>query len=192
MAGQLTIRPAERRDAAELAILVDIASHGFASWFWYGAVLDGSLDTAMEKGRMKMRDDPAEGWRAAVVAEWNGDVAGTLIAYRVDGSLADMAAPHPVVEPILALQRQVIGNRFVDSLGVYREHRGRGIGRALLDHELGKAGNAGTSLITESHNETALSLYRSSGFRDVSRTPAIPLSADHKRHDWVLLTRNPA
>ncbi len=54
------------------------------------AVLDGSLDTAMEKGRIKMRDDPAEGWRAAAVAEWNGDVAGTLIAYRVEGSLADI------------------------------------------------------------------------------------------------------
>ena len=190
--GELTIRRAERGDAADLAILVDIASHGFASWFWHGAVLDGSLDTVMEKGRMKMRDDPAEGWRAAVVAEWNGDVAGTLIAYRVDSSMVDVAASHPVVEPILALQRQVIGNRFVDSLGVYREHRGKGIGRALLDHELGKAGNTSTSLITESHNETALSLYRSSGFREQSRAPAIPLSADQKRHDWVLLTRNPA
>lgn len=192
MAGQLTIRPAERRDAAELAILVDVASHGFASWFWYGAVLDGSLDTAMEKGRMKMRDDPAEGWPSAVVAEWNGDVAGTLIAYRIDESLREMAASHPVVEPILALQRQVVGNRFVDSLGVYREHRGKGIGRALLTHELGIAGDVGTSLITESHNATALSLYRSSGFLEVSRAAAIPLSADHPTHDWVLLTRNPA
>lgn len=192
MAGELTIRPAEKRDAAELAILVDIASHGFASWFWYGAVLDGSLDTAMEKGRMKMRDDPEEGWRAAVLAEWKGDVAAALIAYRIDERLVDTTAPHPVVEPILALQRQVIGNRFVDSLGVYRQHRGKGIGKALLAHELGRAGDIGTSLITESHNETALSLYRSSGFREVSRAPAVPLSADHKRHDWVLLTRNPA
>lgn len=192
MAAELAIRRAERRDAAELAILVDIASHGFASWFWYGAVLDGSLDTAMEKGRMKMRDDPAEGWPSAVVAEWNGDVAGALIAYDIDESLRDMAAPHPVVEPILALQRQVIGNRFVDSLGVYRQHRGKGIGRALLAHELGKSGDNGISLITESHNETALSLYRSSGFLEVSRAAAVPLSADHQRHDWVLLTRNPA
>ncbi|WP_446720674.1 N-acetyltransferase family protein [Mesorhizobium sp. L-8-3] len=192
MAGELIMRRAERRDAAELAILVDIASHGFASWFWYGAVLDGSLDTAMEKGRMRMRDDPAEGWQGAVVAEWKGDLAGALIAYQIGESLRDMPAPHPVVEPILALQRQVIGNRFVDSLGVYREHRGKGIGRALLAQELRESGEVPTSLITENHNETALSLYRSSGFLEVSRAAAVPLSADHKRHDWVLLTRNPA
>lgn len=190
MAGELTIRSAEKRDAAELAILVDVASHGFASWFWYGAVMDGCVDTAMERGRIKMRDDAVEGWQNAVLAEWQGDVAGAAIAYRLDESLRDAVAPHAVVGPILSLQRLVAGDRFIDSLGVYRQHRGKGIGRALLAHEIAKAAGGRISLITESHNETALSLYRSSGFSEVSRAAAVPLSADSKEHDWVLLTRN--
>lgn len=192
MAAALIIRPAEKRDAAELAILVDVASHGFASWFWYGAVMDGRVDTAMERGRIKMRDDAVEGWQGAVLAEWEGDVAGAAIAYRLDESLGDAVAPHPVVEPILALQRLVVGDRFIDSLGVYREHRGKGIGRALLAHEIAKAVDGRISLITESHNETALSLYRSSGFSEVSRAAAVPLFADSKEHEWVLLTRTQA
>ena len=59
MAGQLTIRPAERRDAAELAILVNVASHGFASWFWYGAVLDGSLGGWLAWLEQAMQEDYA-------------------------------------------------------------------------------------------------------------------------------------
>lgn len=192
MANGLTIRAAERRDAAELAILVDISSHGFASWFWYGAVLDGSVDTALEKGRLVMRDHPREGWRGAVLAEWNGDVAGVSISYRIEQNVIEQPAPHPVVEPILALQRLVIGNRFIDSLGVYREHRGKGIGRALVEHEIARVRDEPVSLITESHNMTALRLYRSCGFAEISRKPAVPRFPDNQRHDWVLLTRNPA
>ncbi|MGI6853165.1 N-acetyltransferase family protein [Mesorhizobium sp. 1B3] len=191
MANGLTIRVAEKRDAAELAILVDISSHGLASWLWDGAVLDGSVDTALEKGRLVMRDDPREGWQSAVLAEWNGDVAGVSISYRVDQKVADQSAAHPVVEPILTLQRLAIGNRFIDSLGVYREHRGKGIGRALVEHEIARADEP-ISLITESHNMKALRLYRSCGFAEISRKAAVPRLPDDERHDWVLLTRNPA
>jgi len=173
-------------------MLVDISSHGFASWFWDGAVLDGSVDTALEKGRLIMRDDPREGWQGAIIAEWNGDVAGVSISYRVEQSMADQPAPHPVVEPILALQRLVIGSPFIDSLGVYREHRGKGIGRALVENTIASAPDEPISLITESHNMTALRLYRSCGFAEISRKAAVPRSPDHRRHDWVLLTRNPA
>lgn len=192
MGHELTIRPAERRDAAELAILVDLSSHGLASWFWQDAVREGSVDTALEKGRQFMRDDPREGWMGAVLAEWNGDVAGVAIGYQLDGNVREQLASHPIVEPILALQRRVVGSRFLDSLGVYREYRGKGIGRALVEHEAAKAGGKPASLITESDNAPALALYRSCGFAEIAREPAVPRAKDNRQHDWVLLTRNPA
>ena len=62
------------RDAAELAILVDIASHGFASWLWYGAVIKGEVDTAMERGRARMAEDTLDdGWKNASIAEIDGE-----------------------------------------------------------------------------------------------------------------------
>lgn len=189
---QLVIRPAARRDAAELAILVDIASHGFASWLWYGAVMDGRVDTAMERGRIRMRDDPVEGWSNAALAEWDGDVAGLSIAYPLDESAHDAVAPHPVFEPILSLQRRVVGHRFIDSVGIYRQYRRKGIGGALIEYEIGQAGQNSVSLITESHNETALALYHAKGFSEVSRVAAVLRSGDGKKHEWVLLTRNAA
>ncbi|WP_349434087.1 GNAT family N-acetyltransferase [Pararhizobium sp. A13] len=191
MTAALVLRAAERRDAAELAVLVDIASHGFATWLWYGAVMRGNKDTAMEQGRSRMREDHEPGaWKDATLAEWDGEIAGVSIGYDLDERVRDIVAPHPVITPLLDLQVTVIGSRFVDSLGVYRHHRGKGIGRALLANEIEKAKGRQVSLITESHNETALTLYAASGFVEKARLPAVPLFEDSKRHDWVLLTRN--
>lgn len=191
MAGVVTIRRAERRDAAELAILVDVSSHGFASWLWHGAVLDGTTQTALEHGRNQMRhDNERAGWKDASLAEVDGEIAGVVIGHLVDLAFADEVAPHPVFEPILALQKQVVGNWFIDSVGVYRHHRGRGIGRKLVDHELAHVAGRAVSLITESDNDVALGLYKSSGFGEVTRLPSIPLDDNGKKHDWVLLTRS--
>jgi ribosomal protein S18 acetylase RimI-like enzyme len=189
--GEIVLRPAEKRDAAELAILVDIASHGFAGWLWSAAVKAGVSDTTLERGRTMMRQDGAPGaWQDATVADYGDEIAGVSIGYDLDESVREIAAPHPVIAPLLALQVQVIGSRFIDSLGVYRHHRSKGIGRALLAHELEKAQGRQVSLITESHNETALKLYGAHGFFERARLAAVPLFEDSKRHDWVLLTRN--
>lgn len=191
MTEAVAIRRAERRDAAELAILVDISSHGFALWLWHGAVPEGTAQTALEHGRQMMRlDDERAGWKDASVALVDDDVAGAVIGHVLDPSIASEKASHPALEPILTLQKQVIGNWFVDSLGVYRRHRGRGIGRQLLDHEIARASGLPISLITESDNDVALNLYRSSGFKDMARSASIPLDENSKKHDWVLLTRS--
>ncbi|MDO9418849.1 GNAT family N-acetyltransferase [Pararhizobium sp.] len=190
MTAGLALRPAERRDAAELAVLVDLASRGFATWLWYGAVMHGQCDTALEWGRKAMmEDDEAGGWRHATVAEWNGDVAGVSIGYDLDETLRTHEAQHPALAPLLELQCRVIGSRFIDSLGVYRHHRGKGIGGRLLDGEIEKASGGQISLITESHNDRALALYAGTGFFEMARLPAVPLFEDSKRHDWVLLAR---
>ncbi|KXO76451.1 GNAT family N-acetyltransferase [Brucella anthropi] len=192
MAGQPNLRPAERREAAEIAILVDISSHGFASWLWHGAVLDGRTETAMEHGRQYMRADGIEGWQSTIIAEWDGEIAGLSIGFTVDESINDQSAQHPVLDQLIAMQRRIIGNRFIDSVGVYREFRGKGIGRALVANEIDLArrnGNPAISLITESHNDVALSLYGAHGFKEIERLEAIERIGQDKRHDWVLLTR---
>jgi ribosomal protein S18 acetylase RimI-like enzyme len=193
MAPGVILRKAVRQDAAELAILIDIASHGLASWLWYGAVIDGRTDTAFERGRQRMLEDgdrPAA-WKNAVMAEVDGDVAGAVIAYRLDESVAEAVPPHPVLEPLMALQCVAIGSWYIDSLGVYRAHRRQGIGRKLLGDQAARA-IADVSLITESQNDTAQALYRSEGFVEVARREAVPLSETSNRHDWILMIRKAA
>jgi len=193
MAAPAILRPAAKREAAELAILIDIASHGFASWLWYGGVLSKSAETAFEHGRDRLRQDSGLGtWRDSVVTVVEGEIVGVSVSYRLDGSIRDLEAKHPVLVPLLSLQRELVGHWYIDSLGVYRPHRGKGIGRALLEHEFGRAGSAPVSLITESHNEKAQALYRMNGFEEVARTEAVPLFEDMRKHDWVLFTRKVA
>lgn len=193
MAAGATLRAAERSEAAELAILIDIASRGFASWLWYGGVLSKSAETAFEHGRDRLRQNSGlGGWRDAVVAVVEDEIVGVSVSYGLDASLREIEAKHPVLAPLLALQKQVVGHWFIDSLGVYRAYRGRGIGRALLEHEIARAGKAPVSLITEGHNEKAQALYRMNGFEEVARAEAVPLFEDMRKHDWVLFTRKAA
>jgi ribosomal protein S18 acetylase RimI-like enzyme len=193
MAAGATLRPAMRSEAAELAVLVDIASHGFASWLWYGGVLAKSAETAFEHGRNRLRQDEGLGtWRDAVVVLVEEEIVGASVSYAIDASVAEIEPKHPVLAPLLALQREVVGHWFIDSLGVYKAHRGKGIGRALLEHEFVRAGQAPVSLITESHNERAQALYKRNGFEEVTRARAVPLFEDSRKHDWVLFTRKVA
>lgn len=189
----LVIRRAEKRDAAELAILVDIAAHGFASWLWYGAVIKGNVDTAMERGRIRMRDDSVDdGWRNASIAEIDSDTVGASVGHLLSADILDESSPHPSLAPLLALQQRVIGNWFIDSLAVYRSHRGKGIGRKLLEHESSRAGERSLSLVTESHNAAALSLYEAFGFKEQARIDAFKISEKSEPYQWVLMTRSRA
>jgi ribosomal protein S18 acetylase RimI-like enzyme len=190
LSSELLIRRAERRDAAELAILADIASHGFASWLWYGAVIKGEVDTAMERGRARMADDTLDdGWRNASIAEIDGETVGASVGHAVPENLAKGSSPHPSLAPLFMLQQRIIGHWFIDSVAVYRPHRGKGIGRRLVQHEVSRAGNAELGLITESHNATAQGLYKALGFQERARVDAYSISENNRPFQWVLMTR---
>ncbi|MDZ5697737.1 GNAT family N-acetyltransferase [Chelativorans sp. M5D2P16] len=191
LASGVSIRSAAQRHAAELAILVDIAAHGFASWLWYGAVMRGEVDTAMERGRLRMRDARNhDSWKNALVAEIDGEVVGASIGFRVPESILQEEPPHPALAPLLALQQRAVGNWFVDSLAVYRAHRGKGIARALLGHEVSRGEGRPLSLIAESCNATALRLYEAFGFRQLERRDAFPIHETREPHQWVLMERH--
>ncbi|ANG95942.1 acetyltransferase [Brucella pseudogrignonensis] len=193
MAGLLKLRPAERHDAAEIAILVDISSHGFAHWLWQSVMHDCDAETVMEAGLRQMQEAGMEGWQGTTIAEWDGVTAGLSIGFTLDESLHELKPQNEVLAQLVALQCKVIGSRFIDSVAVYQKFRGKSIGRALVANEIAQAklsGNASLSLITESHNSVALSLYRGYGFEEMERLEAVKRIGQDKVHDWVLLTRN--
>lgn len=187
-ASRVLLRDASRADAADLALLVDIASHGFASWLWHGAVAAGTADTPLEQGRSTLAEDGGIGaWQHATVAELEGAIAGAAIGYRLTEAVRDMEAAHAVLEPIMALQKQAVGSWFVSTLAVYRQLRGKGVGRCLLLDQMRRAGDGPVSLITESHSELAQALYRRHGFSERARLDAMPLFEKARRHAWVLM-----
>ncbi|MCU0910793.1 MAG: GNAT family N-acetyltransferase [Rhodobacteraceae bacterium] len=189
---QLTLRPARRDDADDLARLVDMAGEGLPRRFWRDMAAPGADLWAFGAARAA-RDEGAFSWRNAHLAESDGEVAGGLVTYRVAEVPEPLDGLPPAVRPLQALENRVPGTQYVNVLAVYRAFRGRGIGRALLALAAASAGPAGLSIIVADRNRPALALYLSEGYREMARLPIVrPEGWDCDSTDWVLLTRGRA
>lgn len=185
------IRPARRNDALHVAALVDIAGHGIEADFW-AANLDADGSPLSAARRLILADEalPYHLSRAFVV-EVDGEVAGCLV-----GSLNGDAPPEPVdfppfFAPLLELETLVPGYWAVIAVAVYREFRGRGLARSLLDfarHQAKSVSAPGLSIVVEDTNETARALYRRSGFVERETRPWLPYRDRTGPTAWVLMT----
>ncbi len=191
----LTIRPARPSDASDLAVLVDMASFGLASWLWMGTVLRGEAVSVLEIGRARaLADDSPMTYRRAWIAEIDGVPAGMLRGYRQEEPAAepDWEKLGPQLRPLVELEREAPGSWYVNVLATFPEARRRGVATALLakaDELAAAAGARGLSLVAEDDNPDALRLYRRCGYREVSRRPFVPFREGQKAQKWLLLVK---
>ena len=165
----ITLRKAVVADAAERAVLDDMAGNGLPSWLWQRSANTKAGDTALAFGRrMMMEEMPPWGWRNSVIAQAGGRIAGMVTSYRMPVDTGEPGENEPVLKPIFELMSQAAGQWYVDALAVYEEWRGRGVGAALLSNVMEQAaGNKCESicLIVSSDNVPARGLYERNGFR---------------------------
>ena len=194
MSKNISIVAATKADAADLAILDDIASHGLACWFWQGAVNMGKAENAMEWGRSRMADDQSVlGYKNYAVAKQHGCVIGAAAGFIQEKGHADAEKDIPVLRPIIKLLENCNGHWILESLAVYAEARGLGVGSKLLDDcfERAKSAQATTlSLIAEECNAPALELYFSRNLKEVAREKYIAFNNDNTTKNWLLLSTN--
>ena len=187
------IRPATRADVMDLVAFVDMAGEGFASYFWSTMAKPGQ--SPVEVGRARaLRDSGAFSWRNAHIAEVDGAPAGALVGYVIADPVdpAGIAKTSELVRPLAELEAQAPGHWYVNVLAVYPEHRGKGIGKALLDHagRLAAAAAArGMAIVVASENAGAVRLYEKAGYRPLARRPLKPFPGYRRGGDWVLMTR---
>ncbi|MGI9350584.1 MAG: GNAT family N-acetyltransferase [Rhizobiaceae bacterium] len=191
----IQLRSARKSDAADLAILDNMAGHGISLWFWQKAVTNGEGDDALEIGRMRFADDDAIfGWKNAAVALRNGDIAGSVTSYV-------MPLPEPEDEqfkreaaafsPIFELFDLCVGDWFLDSLGVYRHARGLGVGSKLVDDSLSRGKNSKairSSLVVEDSNVAARKIYEDRGYAIRDTRPFIEFNGPSETREWLLMT----
>ncbi|WP_299730634.1 GNAT family N-acetyltransferase [uncultured Tateyamaria sp.] len=170
----MSIRSATARDAADLAILIDIAGEGIPSWLWTTSATDGQspLDIGMARA---CRTDGGFSYANALVAERDGDVIGMGLSYAIDAPPTvdpnDLPAP---ITPFVALEAQSVGTWYVNALAVRACARGGGIGTALLSAVEETARGAGydrLSIQVYEQNTGAVRLYRRAGFALAARAP---------------------
>jgi ribosomal protein S18 acetylase RimI-like enzyme len=197
MASAPIFRPATKADAAALAVLVDIAGEGMPAYMWSTLAAPGQ--SVLELGRERARrDEGGFSYQNAVIAEIDGEVAASLVGYRLDdpydleGSLADTP---DIVRPLVRLEAKAPGSWYVNVLATFPEFRRRGIGARLLTIAAGKADEGGApalSVIVGSWNGSAARLYGGSGYEPVAREKAILFPGCPHQGDWVLMVRSMA
>jgi ribosomal protein S18 acetylase RimI-like enzyme len=186
-------RPAQKSDAAALAILIDIAGEGMPSYIW--SRMRESGQSAFEVGRARAaREEGGFSYRNATVAEVDGEVAAMLVDYRLDDpyDTGDLSALPDVVRPLIELEAKAPGSWYVNVLAVFPEFRSHGIGARLLAFSEQRAraqGATSMSIIVASENAGAIRLYARSGYRENARAPAVQFPGCAHGGDWVLLVK---
>ncbi|HSG96291.1 MAG TPA: GNAT family N-acetyltransferase [Afifellaceae bacterium] len=199
MPDDVHIRPARKADAAALAVLIDMAGEGMASWVW--SDMAKGHETAFEVGRMRAgRGEGAFSYRNAFVLteQYEGaeEVAGMVLGYRLDDpyvmpDLADIPAPF---RPLAELEAEVPGAWYLNAMAVFADFRGRGFGARLLETAENLARQSGAreiALIWAEENNLAAGLYKRFGYAERARRPIVPFPAARIGGDWVLLAKPP-
>jgi ribosomal protein S18 acetylase RimI-like enzyme len=189
-----TLRRATTADVPALAELVEFAGEGLPHCLWTQLARPGK--DPWEIGRKRVSSETtAYSYRNALIAELAGKPAGALISYP-------LGEPEPIEknEPALLVPLHELMNMaphtwYVHALSAYPEHRGRGVGTALLaeaDKLAAAAALSGLSIIVSDTNTGARRLYARSGYREAARQKMVKQEWQHPGTDWILLIKRVA
>lgn len=195
MTAPVTIRPATKADASEVALLVNIATHGGIRAGWeYDERAKDTYDP-LEVGRLDMLDDETGlTWRNASMAESDGEIVGMLLGYPQP----DVMGTFPVdlesfLVPIVELEWLTPGLWFISMLGVHLPWRSHGVGGKLLalaEAKRAETGRRGLALIVEDHNDRARALYERMGFAVTASRPMRHYpDGTQPGKDWLLMVK---
>lgn len=188
------LRKAQPGDAADLAILDNIASHGLSQWFWQQAEGREAHHDPFEYGYSRMLDPNFEsGFANATIAYLpDGTICDAATAYEMTESPAGEMFSNPVMQPLMELFSQCVDHFVLDSLAVYSRHQGQGVGRQLVANcfEQASAQNSGWfSLIVEDSNLPARKLYECFGLSITAQRHYIPFGSGSTSNYWLLMQK---
>ena len=190
-----SFRPATVSDASDLAVLFDAASRRLISWVWGLEAKQGQ--SWFEVGRNVIRNNAASGghftnWQVAIL---DHQVAGGFCGFRIADpyDAGDLTQVPPAIIPFIELAEVGKGTYYVSIACVYPEHRGKGVGTAMLDKaaDLARAAKVRQmSLIVETFNPDAKRLYDRYGFRELARRRFIRFPGCEDEGDLVLMVKD--
>ena len=191
---EIIIRPAQKKEAADLAMLDNIAGHGISHWFWEKAVMLGQAKDPLDYGRSRLASDEIFAWRNAYVAVEDDMIAGSITSYVMPTSDEDemlvMKQEAPAFVPVFELYGAATGNWFIDSFAVFADYRGKGLGATLLKNSLLRGRHSGAKramLVCEDTNSAARALYEKYNFNEIDERPFVDFGLNHNVNKWLLL-----
>lgn len=194
MKGEYTIRPATVEDARDIANLVAISSDGVAVIEWAEAAAKEGVEPLDIGERIYRNLEGDYSWRNCTIVETDGKVAGMLLAFAMPPTEPRDPRRRPTIEdenvfaPYMYLEEP--DSWYVCGVGLYPQHRGRGLGTRLMqlaNEQARRNGFRMVSLVALEQNEGAVRLYQRLGYQIVDRAPIIPHPLIHCRGDALLM-----
>ncbi|MBV8753279.1 MAG: GNAT family N-acetyltransferase [Hyphomicrobiales bacterium] len=186
-----TFRRATPADAAAIAELVELAGEGLPLCLW--TQLAGPGGDPWEVGRKRVRSETTGiSYRNALIAELAGKTIGALIGYPLGEPESIANSEHALLVPLYELMNLAPNTWYVNALAAYPEHRGVGLGAALLgeaDKFAAAAGLSGLSLEVTDTNTGARRLYERQGYREAARRKMVKDGWQHPGAEWVLMLK---
>lgn len=194
---EIAIRPASQRDAADLAILDNLAGHGIPLAFWLENTDSNRIEDALAIGRDRIADDNGfYNWKKGRIAVEDDQILGMTMNYIMpepDEQSEAIKQNNAAFKPVFELYDLCEGHWFIDALSVYPSAQGKGTGRLLLEDSiaLGKQSPAGKmSLIVEDTNEVASALYRYYDFEIIDQRDFVPFDGALEINEWILMSKD--
>lgn len=182
------IRPARKSECRRIAELYSISSDGVADYIWTKLARPG--EDILEVGRRRYeREGTLFSYENCKMVELRGAAIGMLVAFpmRVD---KDYREPDPVLVPYSVLEEDE--SYYVCGMALDPEHRGQGIGSALMaeaEKACRELGLRKLSLIVFEQNVGAKRLYERSGYVERRRHPVVPHPLIHYTGDALLMVK---
>ena len=167
--------PAEKKDCAVLAELINMASEGVVEYLFRDLV-PGVTPVQLIAHNLENVDTP-HCYKSAIVARDGDDVVGMTLSYSSDfhyisDEMRDFFPPDRLEHLSDFYAARVENSWYLDTLGVFEGHRRQGIGEKLISLTKDKAvenGYNALSLIVFADNELALPVYKRTGFEIVRK-----------------------
>lgn len=187
------MRRAVRNDAGALAELLNFAGEGMPHYLWEAMAEPG--ETAWDVGqRRAQREEGSFSYRNGVVAEFDGEIVGSLVGYPLakDPTPIDYDNTPPMFVPLQELESLAPDTWYVNVLAVYPQFRGRGIGTELLreaETMAKEAGKCGLSIIVSDGNMDAERLYERCGYTRRATRSMVKERWENPGANWVLMLK---
>lgn len=184
---------AKQSDAREIATLINLAGEGLPFFLW--AAMADSEQSPLDVGELRAaRSEGDFSYNNAMVIRDGSQLAGMILAYRLPNpyEIDDLNELPPIVRPLVELEATVAGSWYINALATKAEHRGQGIGQTLIEQtsQQARVSGAGTlSLIVDSNNRSAKSLYEFLGFEQIASQPIVPWDNGPQDGQWQLMIK---
>lgn len=191
MPANFVLGPARKSDARAIAKLIDIAGEGIPHLLWEMSKPDDMW--TLDYGETRAAHTGVTFcYENATVAKADTELAGMILAYRLEAEDFDPDDVPEIVRPLLELEALAPNSRDLNAIGVYPDHRGQGLGGLLIAaaEQLGRASGCDQASLIVADENRARNLYERQGYDAIAARPVVPFEGFPHGGDWVLMVKD--